>query len=110
VAPYPQEKAIYIARSPIYHVEQLKRPVVFFQGLEDKVVPPNQAELMVEALRKRHLPVAYLAFAGEQHGFRQAVTIKRCLESELYFYARILDFNLPEVIEPLLIENLEQLV
>lgn len=108
VAPYPQEKPTYIARSPLYHVEQLKRPVIFFQGLEDKVVLPNQAELMVEALRKRRLPVAYLAFAGEQHGFRKAETIKRCLESELYFYSRILGFQPPELSELLLIENLEQ--
>jgi dipeptidyl aminopeptidase/acylaminoacyl peptidase len=106
VAPYPEEKATYIARSPLYHVEQLNRPVIFFQGLEDKVVPPNQSELMVNALRKQHLPVCYLAFADEQHGFRQSETIKRCLESELYFYSRILDFQLAETIEPIHIENL----
>ncbi len=108
VAPYPQDKEVYIARSPLHNVEQLSRPIIFFQGLEDKVVLPSQTESMVEAMRERRLPVAYLSFAGEQHGFRQAATIKRCLESELYFYSSILGFKLAETIEPVPIENLEQ--
>jgi dipeptidyl aminopeptidase/acylaminoacyl peptidase len=64
--------------------------VIFFQGLEDKIVPPNQAELMVEALRAKKMPVAYVAYEGEQHGFRRAENIKRTLDGELYFYSQIL--------------------
>ena len=76
-APGPRRAAVYRARSPIHHVDRLSRPVIFLQGQDDKVVPPNQAELMVEALRQKGLPVAYLAFAGEGHGFRRAETIER---------------------------------
>jgi dipeptidyl aminopeptidase/acylaminoacyl peptidase len=75
-------------------------PVIFFQGLEDQVVPPNQAESMVEALRQKRVPVAYLAFEGEQHGFRRAENIKRSLEAELYFYGRIFNFTPADAIEP----------
>ena len=106
VGPYPERVDIYHARSPIHHVEQLNRPVIFLQGLEDKVVPPGQSETMVAALRVKGVPVAYLAFAGEQHGFRKADTIIRALEAELYFYSRILGFDLAEPVEPLVIENL----
>jgi dipeptidyl aminopeptidase/acylaminoacyl peptidase len=77
-----------------------------FQGLEDRVVPPAQAERMVEALRAKHLPFAYLAFEGEQHGFRKAETIQRTLEAELYFYSRVFHFPLAEKVEPVEIENL----
>jgi len=80
--------------------------VIFFQGLEDKVVPPNQAEAMVEVIRGKGIPVTYMAFAGEQHGFRQAKNIKRALDSELYFYSRVFGFQLPEPVEPVEIENL----
>jgi dipeptidyl aminopeptidase/acylaminoacyl peptidase len=82
--------------------------VILFQGLEDKIVPPNQAEIIVEALRKRGLPVAYLPFEGEQHGFRIAKNIKRALEAELYFYSKVFGFPLPDPIEPVPIENLKQ--
>ena len=86
--------------------DQLSCPVILFQGLEDKVVPPNQAEMMVEALRAKGLPVAYVAFAGEQHGFRKAENIRRALEGELYFYSKIFGFELAEAVEPVEIENL----
>jgi dipeptidyl aminopeptidase/acylaminoacyl peptidase len=76
--------------------------------LEDKIVPPNQAEIIVDALRKKGLPVAYLPFEGEQHGFRMAKNIKRSLEGELYFYSKVFRFPLPDPIEPVLIENLKQ--
>jgi dipeptidyl aminopeptidase/acylaminoacyl peptidase len=76
--------------------------------LEDKIVPPNQAEIIVDALRKRGLPVAYLPFEGEQHGFRIAKNIKRSLEAELYFYSKVFGFPLPDPIEPVPIENLKQ--
>jgi dipeptidyl aminopeptidase/acylaminoacyl peptidase len=87
VGPYPEREDLYCARSPIHFVEQLSVPVIFFQGDEDQVVPPNQAEMMVAALRKKGTPVGYLVFSGEQHGFRKAENIKRALDAELYFYA-----------------------
>jgi dipeptidyl aminopeptidase/acylaminoacyl peptidase len=104
--PYPERKDLYIERSPINFTEHLSCPVIFFQGLEDKIVPPNQAELMVDALRKKGIPVAYVAFEGEQHGFRQAKNIKRALDAEIYFYSRIFGFALADEVEPLEIENL----
>ena len=79
--------------------------MIFFQGLEDKIVPPNQAEQMVQSLRARGVTVAYVAFAGEGHGFRQAANIKRALESELYFYGRVFGFNPADAIEPVVIDN-----
>ncbi len=79
----------YRRRSPIHAVDQLTAPVIFFQGSEDKVVPPNQAEMMVDALRKKGVPVSYVLFEGEQHGFRRAENIQRALDAELYFYASI---------------------
>jgi dipeptidyl aminopeptidase/acylaminoacyl peptidase len=104
--PYPECRDIYHNRSPINFIERISCPVIFFQGLEDRVVPPNQAEMMVEALRKKGVPVGYVAFAGEQHGFRQAQNIKRSLEGELYFYSRVFGFELPEAVEPIDIRNL----
>jgi dipeptidyl aminopeptidase/acylaminoacyl peptidase len=106
VAPYPARADVYRERSPINFTEKLSCPVIFFQGLEDKVVPPNQAEMMVEALRKKGLPVAYVPFAGEQHGFRRAENIKRALDGELYFYSRVFGFELADEVEPVPIENL----
>ena len=106
IGPYPEKKELYEQRSPINALEQLSCPVIFFQGLEDKVVPPNQAEKIVEALRKKGLPVAYLVFSEEQHGFRSAKTIKRVLEAELYFYSRVFGFDLAEPVEPVPIDNL----
>jgi dipeptidyl aminopeptidase/acylaminoacyl peptidase len=106
IGPYPQAKDLYWQRSPIHFADQLSCPVILFQGLEDKVVPPAQAEAMLEALRAKDLPVAYLAFPGEQHGFRKAETIRRTLEAELYFYSRVFKFPLAEEIEAVEIENL----
>jgi dipeptidyl aminopeptidase/acylaminoacyl peptidase len=106
VAPYPAREDVYRERSPINFTDHLSCPVIFFQGLEDKVVPPNQAEMMVEALRKKGLPVAYVPFAGEQHGFRRAENIKRALDGELYFYSRVFGFELADEVEPVPIENL----
>jgi dipeptidyl aminopeptidase/acylaminoacyl peptidase len=97
---------VYKERSPINAVDRFSCPVIFFQGLEDNVVPPNQAEKMVEALRVKGLPVAYMALEGEQHGFRRADTIKRVLDAELYFYSRSFGFGLSEPVEPVAIENL----
>ena len=106
IGPYPEAKALYVERSPMTYVDRLARPIIFFQGLEDKIVPPSQAEVMVEALRTKKIPVAYLPFEGEQHGFRMAENIKRSLEAELYFYARIFGFTLADEVEPVEIENL----
>jgi dipeptidyl aminopeptidase/acylaminoacyl peptidase len=106
VGPYPGRRDLYVERSPIHAVDQISCPVIFFQGLEDKVVPASQAERMVEALRAKGIPVAYLAFQGEQHGFRRAESIQRALEAELYFYSRIFCFQLAEPIEPVFIENM----
>jgi dipeptidyl aminopeptidase/acylaminoacyl peptidase len=80
--------------------------VIFFQGLDDKVVPPNQAVLMYEALRKRGIPTAYIPFEGEQHGFRKAENIRRALEGELYFFARVFGFAPADPIPSVPIENL----
>src|SRR5262249_52297906 len=77
IGPYPQEAARYRERSPVEHAEQLKRPVIFFQGDEDRIVPPSQTEKMVEALRHHGIAVGYLLFSGEQHGFRQAQNVQR---------------------------------
>lgn len=106
IGPYPQRQDLYRQRSPIHAVDRLACPLILLQGLEDKVVPPNQAETMFTALRAKGLPVAYVAFAGEQHGFRRAENIQRALEAELYFYARVFGFPVDETIAPVPIENL----
>jgi dipeptidyl aminopeptidase/acylaminoacyl peptidase len=87
IGPYPEEEALYRARSPLFHADRLARPVIFFQGDEDAVVPPSQTEAMVAALRRNNKPVGYFLFSGEQHGFRKASNIQRSLDAELYFYA-----------------------
>lgn len=107
IGPYPERRDLYRERSPIHHLEGLNCPVIFFQGLEDAIVPPNQAERMVAALQAKGIPVAYVPFEGEQHGFRQAANIKRALEAELYFYAQVLGFPLAEPLEPVRIENFD---
>jgi dipeptidyl aminopeptidase/acylaminoacyl peptidase len=87
IGPYPDEEALYRERSPLFHADRLSKPVIFFQGDEDAVVPPNQTEAMVAALGRSGLPVGYFLFSGEQHGFRKGSNIQRCLDAELYFYA-----------------------
>jgi dipeptidyl aminopeptidase/acylaminoacyl peptidase len=106
IGPYPERRDLYRERSPIHFTDRLSCPVILFQGLEDKVVLPNQAEMMVGALRAKGLPVAYVPFAGEQHGFRRAENIQRALDAELYFYGRIFGFELADPVEPVPIENL----
>jgi dipeptidyl aminopeptidase/acylaminoacyl peptidase len=93
IGKYPESRATYQARSPINHTDKLSVPVIFLQGEEDRVVPPNQAETMVKALRSKGLPLGYLLFSGEQHGFRRAENIKRALDAELYFYSSLLVKN-----------------
>lgn len=106
VGPYPAVKARYIERSPIHFTDRLSSPLILFQGLKDKVVPPNQAEAMFDAVKAKGLPVACIYFELEGHGFRQAANIKRALDAELYFYARIFGFTLADPVEPVEIENL----
>jgi dipeptidyl aminopeptidase/acylaminoacyl peptidase len=105
VGPYPAERELYQERSPIHAAGEIDCPVIFFQGLEDAVVLPNQAEIMVEALRRGGIPVAYLPFAGEQHGFRRAETIVETLEAELYFYGRVFGFEPAGSLPPIPIAN-----
>jgi dipeptidyl aminopeptidase/acylaminoacyl peptidase len=108
VGPYPEARAVYVERSPITHVHQLSRPLIVLQGSEDAVVPPGQSEVIVDALRDKGVPVAYLLFDGEQHGFRRAENIRRAMDAELSFYAQVLGFPLSpdEGIVPVEIENL----
>ena len=107
IGPYPQARALYEARSPIHFTAQLTRPVVFFQGLEDRVVPPNQARVMFGAVRARGVPTALIEFEGEGHGFRRAENIRRALEGELLFYGRVFGFTPPGVMSSLEIENID---
>ena len=109
IAPYQEGKEVYRERSAIHFPDRVSAPMIFFQGLEDVVVPPSQAETMVKSLRERGLPVAYIAFEGEQHGFRKAENIRRSVEAELYFYSKVLGFRLHERIEPVEIMNLGRL-
>jgi dipeptidyl aminopeptidase/acylaminoacyl peptidase len=104
VAPPPEREQLYRERSPILHTDKLSCPMIFFQGLDDKVVPPAQSESMVQALRSRGIPVAYLAFEGEGHGFRRQENIQRSLEAELLFYAQVFGFQPADAIEPVSIE------
>ena len=94
VGPYPERRDIYIERSPIHHIEQLNCPVIFLQGLEDKVVPPNQAQMMVDSLQQKGIEVVHITFPDEGHGFRKADNIIRALEAELAFYCDV--FKLTE--------------
>ena len=89
IGPYPAARDLYIQRSPIHFTDRLSCPLILFQGLDDKVVPPNQSAMMAEALRKKGVKVAYVTFAGEQHGFRKAENIIRALEEELAFYREV---------------------
>ena len=106
IGPYPASRDIYMKRSPIHVADRCTAALILFQGLDDEVVPPNQSERMYAAVRRRKLPVAYVAFEGEGHGFRQAKNIKRAMEAELYFYGRVFGFEPAGDIEPVAIENL----
>ena len=106
VGPYPEESDLYKERSPIHHTDRLSCPLILFQGLEDQIVPPSQAEMMFDAVRAKGIPTAYIPFEGEQHGFRRAENIKRALEAELYFYSKVFGFDLADSIEPVDILNL----
>jgi dipeptidyl aminopeptidase/acylaminoacyl peptidase len=102
VGPYPQARDVYQERSPIRRIDSFSRPLIVLQGLEDEIVPPNQSTMIVDALKARGVPVAYVPFEGEQHGLRRAASIRAALDSELSFYAQLFGFELPpaEGIEP----------
>lgn len=106
IGPYPQARETYRQRSPIHHLDRLSCPLIVFQGLDDRVVPPEQSRRLVEALRARRLPVAYLEIEGEGHGFRRGDSLRRALAAETYFYARVFGFELADPVEPITIENL----
>lgn len=107
IGPLPEREVLYIERSPVHHIDRLSCPVIFFQGADDKTVPPNQAETMVAAMKARRLPVAYYLFGGEGHGFRKAETLRRALELELDFYGRIFGFLAPALNERVAILNMD---
>ncbi len=107
IGPLPERKDLYDQRSPIHFIDRLSSPLILFQGLEDKVVPPNQAENMFNAVKSKGLPVAYIAFEGEQHGFRRAEHIKQVLDNELYFYSKIFGFVPADPVDAFPIANLE---
>ena len=106
VGPWPAARELYVARSPIHHLQGLKRPLILLQGADDKVVPPEQSRRLHAALQERGVPVAYLEFEGEAHGFRQLPNMVRALEAEAAFYARVLGFELADPVPPLHIDNL----
>jgi dipeptidyl aminopeptidase/acylaminoacyl peptidase len=109
IGPWPEAESIYEERSPIFHTDRLHTPLILFQGLEDKVVPPEQADMMAKALRDKGVPFAHLTYEGEQHGFRQAKNIKRTAEAELAFYGRVMGFEPADEIEPIEIDNQDAL-
>ena len=107
--PWPETADVYLARSPVRHTEGLRTPLIVFQGLQDKIVLPDQAELIVAALRENSVPHAYVAYEGEQHGFRKAASVKRTAEAELYFYGRVLGFTPADALDPVEIVHEERI-
>jgi len=106
IGPWPAARELYRARSPIHHLAGFNCPLILFQGSEDKAVPPEQSRRMHAAVKSKGLPVAYIEFEGEQHGFRQAPNIVRALEAEAYFYSRVFGFELADTVGPVAIDNL----
>ena len=104
---YPEDRAIYLERSPIYRLDQLSAPILLLQGTEDKVVPPKQAEMLADAARRKSLPVALIMFEGEGHGFRKAETLKAAIQAQIYFLGRILGFEPADRVPPIPINNLD---
>jgi dipeptidyl aminopeptidase/acylaminoacyl peptidase len=103
IGPYPERADLYRERSPVHFVEQLERPLLLLQGLDDKVVPPRQAEMMVEVLERKGIPYAYLAFEGEGHGFRKEENVVRSIEATLSFVGQVFGFEPAGEIEPLVL-------
>jgi dipeptidyl aminopeptidase/acylaminoacyl peptidase len=107
IGPWPEAEAVYRERSPLHHLDGFDAPLLVLQGLQDEVVPPAQAELIVGALRERGVPCAYVTFSDEQPGFRIAALIIRAITAELWFYSRLFGFTPSDEIEPVEIENLD---
>jgi dipeptidyl aminopeptidase/acylaminoacyl peptidase len=107
IGPYPQDRSVYVERSPINHLDRLSAPILLLQGTEDTVVPPQQAQMLADAARRRHLPAALIMFEGEGHGFRRAETIKAATEAQIYFLGRIFGFEPADQVPPIPIENLD---
>jgi dipeptidyl aminopeptidase/acylaminoacyl peptidase len=107
VGPYPEDRSVYVERSPVNHLDRLSAPILLLQGTEDTVVPPQQAQMLADAARRRHLPVALIMFEGEGHGFRRAETIKAATEAQIYFLGRIFSFQPADQVPPIPIENLD---
>jgi dipeptidyl aminopeptidase/acylaminoacyl peptidase len=105
VGPYPEMRDRYIALSPIHAVDRLDCALLLLQGRDDRVVPPDQAQLMADAVGAKGLPVALIMFDGEQHGFRQVESIRRSLEAELYFYGEVFGFTPAGDLPPIPIDN-----
>jgi dipeptidyl aminopeptidase/acylaminoacyl peptidase len=108
IGPYPERAELYRERSPVHHVDRIDRPLLLLQGLDDRVVPPSQAEIMVAALQRKGTPHAYLPFEGEGHGFRRSDSLQRSLEAVLAFVGRIFGFQPADEVEPLEVANLEE--
>ena len=106
VGPYPGEVELYRARSPVHFADRIERPLLLLQGLEDKVVLPNQAEMMADALDRKGIPHAYIAFEGEGHGFRKRENVSRSIAATLDFVGRVFGFEPADELEPLEIAHL----
>ena len=106
VGPYPEAAALYRERSPLHHVDRLSCPMLILQGLDDRVVPPNQAEAMAAAVRAKGLPVALVMFEGEGHGFRGAATIRASYDAQLSFLGQVFGFVPAGPVPALTVENL----
>jgi dipeptidyl aminopeptidase/acylaminoacyl peptidase len=108
IGPWPESRDLYRERSPIFSADRIRAPVLILQGLDDRIVPPSEAERIVDALFERRIPHAYLAFEGEDHGFRKAENIIRSAEAEFSFYGQVFGFTPADQIEPIRIEALEE--
>jgi dipeptidyl aminopeptidase/acylaminoacyl peptidase len=107
IGPYPERRDLYIERSPIHHLEGFRAPLLLLQGLDDPVVPPNQSEMIYEALKDRGVPTAYVAFEGESHGFRKSENQIIAREAELFFYARVLGLRPADELPGIAVDNLD---
>jgi dipeptidyl aminopeptidase/acylaminoacyl peptidase len=108
IGPWPESRELYRERSPIFSADRITAPVLVLQGLDDRIVPPSEAERIVDALFERRIPHAYLAFEGEDHGFRKAENIIRSAQAELSFYGQVFGFEPADRMEPTRIEALEE--
>jgi dipeptidyl aminopeptidase/acylaminoacyl peptidase len=106
IGPYPEAVELYRARSPVHHADRLERPLLLLQGLDDKVVLPNQAEMMAAALDRKGVPHAYIPFEGEGHGFRKRENVRRALDATLAFVSRVFGFEPADELEPIEIRHL----